>query len=102
MASGLLVLSAAIVMLKNNQQAATDLLPVELHTLQIGNGWGYEVMVDKKVYIHQDCIPAIASFKPFNTEAEAALIGRRVIEKMKKGIKPAMSVQEINEAGIHY
>lgn len=100
--AGLLIAGSAMIITKKNQQAVNGLLPVDLHALKMSDGWGYEVLVDKKVYIHQDCIPAIASFKKFNSEAEALAIGNKVVEKIKQGHKPGISLQEINDAHIHY
>jgi len=101
-AVGMLVTASAIILSKKNQQAANDLLPVDLRALKMADGWGYEVLVDKKVFIHQDCIPAISSFKKFDSEAEALLIGNKVADKIKHGYKPAVTLREINEAHIHY
>jgi hypothetical protein len=101
-AAAMLVAASVIIISKKNQQAAIQLLPVDLHALKMTDGWGYEVLVDKKVYIHQDCIPAIPLYKKFNSEAEALLIGNKVIEKIKKGNKPSITLRDINEAHIHY
>ena len=37
----------------------------ELQTFQLGNGWGYKVLMNKKVLIYQPTIPAIDSLRPF-------------------------------------
>ena len=102
-AAGLLIAGSLIIIFnKKNQQAASDLLPVELRSLKMADGWGYEISVDKKVFIHQDCIPAISSYKRFSSEAEALLIGNKVVEKIKKGQKPSMTEKEITDNHIHY
>ena len=102
-AAGLLIAGSLIIIFyKKNQQAASDLLPVELHPLKIGDGWGYEVLVDNKVYIHQDCIPAIPSFRRFRSESEALLVGKLVVDKIKHGHKPVMTLQEIRDNHITY
>jgi Domain of unknown function (DUF4907) len=98
----LVTASAMILSKKNNSAPGSDILPVALHALKMNDGWGYEVRVDNKVYIHQDCIPAISSFKKFNSESEALLIGKRVVDKIKLGHKPTITLQDISEAHIHY
>ena len=35
----------------------------ELQTFQLGDGWGYKVMMNKKVMIYQPTIPAIDSLR---------------------------------------
>ena len=102
-AVAMLITASAMMLSKKNKKATgSDLLPVALHSLKLKDGWGYEVLVDNKVFIHQDCIPAIASFKRFGTEAEALQIGNVVIDKIKHGHKPGLTVQEINDSHIHY
>jgi len=99
----MLVTASAIIISKKNKTAGSnDMLPVALRTLKMGDGWGYEVLVDNKVYIHQDCIPAISSFKRFSTESEAMLIGNKVVDKIKHGHKPVITLQDINDTHIHY
>ena len=50
----------------------------ELQTFQLGDGWGYKVM------IYQPTIPAIDSLRPFPSEASARRIGSLVVERIKK------------------
>lgn len=97
LATAMMVLAA-----KNTSPYGAGWLPIELHALQLADGWGYEVMVDKKVFIHQDCIPAIAYYRRFNSKSEALLIGNRVVEKIKRGEKPVITQAEIDVCRIHY
>ncbi|GAC1452859.1 MAG: hypothetical protein NVSMB7_15590 [Chitinophagaceae bacterium] len=94
--------SAVIISKKNKSAGGNDMLPVALRALKMNDGWGYEVLVDNKVYIHQDCIPAISSFKKFTTESEALLMGNRVVDKIKHGHKPIITLQDINDMHIHF
>jgi hypothetical protein len=100
----MLLTASAMILLKNNKSATdSNLLPVALHSFKIKDGgWGYEVLVNNKIYIHQDCIPAINSFKRFNTESEALSIGNRVVDKIKHGHKPSITVQEIKDSHIQF
>ncbi|WP_308549504.1 DUF4907 domain-containing protein [uncultured Parabacteroides sp.] len=56
----------------------------ELQTFQLGDGWGYKVLMNKKVMIYQPTIPAIDSLRPFPSEASARRIGSLVVERIKK------------------
>ncbi len=102
MAVGMLVTAMMVLATKNNMPHGAGWVPVEMHALKMANGWGYEVLVDKKVFIHQDCIPAISSYKTFNTASEAMLIGNRVVDKIKRGEKPVITQAEIDACHIHY
>ena len=86
----------------SKQQPGNDWLPIDLHTLKMSDGWGYEVLVDKKIFIHQDCIPAVASFKKFRSESDALLIGQLVLEKIKKAQKPVITQQDIVDSHVSY
>ncbi len=99
-----MLITASAVMLSKKNRSNTDpnMVPVALHTFKMTDGWGYEVLVDKKIFIHQDCIPAISLYKRFRTESEALSIGNLLIDKIRKGKKPTISLAEINEAHIQY
>jgi hypothetical protein len=98
----LVTASAMMLSKKNKKTTGGDALPVVLSSLKMNDGWGYEVMIDNKIYIHQDCIPAIPLFKKFGTESEALLIGNRVLDKIKHGHKPVITLKDITDAHIHY
>jgi hypothetical protein len=104
MVAMIMIVAGSIILVskKNKSTGSNDMLPVVVRSLKMPDGWGYEVLVNNKVYIRQDCIPAIPTYKRFRTEAEALQIADSVADKMKHGRKPAMTVQEINNAHIHY
>ena len=104
LASISMLAAASVILLQKKDKRATgsDKLPVVLHSLKLPDGWGYEVMVDDKLFIHQDCIPAISSYKRFASEAEALRIGNRVVDKIKHGHKPTITTGELADAHIHY
>ncbi len=94
--------SAIIIAKKKSATGSNERLPVALRTIRLPAGWGYEVLVNDTVYIHQDCIPAINSYKQFVTETEALQIGNQVVNKIKQGQKPVVTLQDVKEAHIHY
>lgn len=104
LASVIMIVAATMIVYskKDSNTGSTNMLPVVLRPLQLKDGWGYELLVDNKIYIHQDCIPAIERNKRFVTEEEAMRIGNIALDKIKKGHKPILTVQDINNAHIHY
>ena len=104
LAAAIMIVAASSIILskKNKNTGSNNMLPVVLRSIKMTDGWGYEVLVDNKVYIHQDCIPGISSFKKFTTESEALLIGNLVTDKIKHGKKPVITLQEISDTHIHY
>lgn len=68
---------------------------------QSGTGWGYDVKVEGRTFIHQDIIPALSGRNAFRTREEALLVGSKVAEKLRKGIMPpAITKEELKEMNI--
>lgn len=59
-------------------------MQLELQTFQLGDGWGYKVLMNKKVLIYQPTIPEIDSIRPFPSETSARRIGSLVVERIRK------------------
>jgi len=74
---------------------------IEAKALYLGNGWGYEIFVDKKIYITQRIIPAISGNKVFTTQQQAMLVANLVVSKLKQrdGL-PIVTPKEIDSLGI--
>ena len=73
----------------------------ETKTFHTQQGWGYEILQNKKVYIHQEIIPGIQGRKSFVSKAEAEKIAALLVLKMrnKKGL-PQITVEEIDSLKI--
>lgn len=68
---------------------------LELQTFQLGNGWGYQVMLNRKVLIYQPTIPSIDSLRPFPSEASARRIGLLVMERLKRNQSFSITTDDI-------
>ena len=78
----------------------TDSITVK--TLRSSDGWGYDIYVNSKNYIHQEYIPAISGKKPFKSKNDAEKTAGIVKEKIKKNIiPPSMTVNELNKIGVN-
>lgn len=73
---------------------------VELHTFQTPLGWGYDILADKKIFIHQDIIPVLSSKQGFRTEQDARTIGRKVLDRINKKLLYDVTPQDLKEIGI--
>ncbi|HMT28491.1 MAG TPA: DUF4907 domain-containing protein, partial [Bacteroidia bacterium] len=51
-------------------------------------GWGYDIMVDGKIYIHQPNVPAIMGNNGFSSEEKAQRTGEFIISKLKNNVIP--------------
>lgn len=61
---------------------------VTFNTFKAASGWGYDIFINGKLYIHQPNIPAVSGNKGFLKEENAAKIAELVIEKLKNNIFP--------------
>ena len=70
-------------------------------TVYLGNGWGAKILVDGKLYITMNRIPAIEGNKPFVSEQQAMKTAIFAIFKMKmKESLPDISIKELDSLGI--
>ena len=63
-------------------------------------GWGYSVTAHGKVIIYQPFIPAVEGMIPFATRHDAMKAGRMMIEKLRDGEEPSLTIGDLNKAGI--
>jgi len=77
-----------------------DKVFIESKAIKTKDGWGYNILIDGKTYIHQEFIPAIAEKHSFKTKEDALLVGREVIKKISTNQLPSITVDDLKELGI--
>jgi hypothetical protein len=62
------------------------------------SGWGYEIIVEKKLFISQTAVPDIGGNRVFKAQEDAAKVARLVIQKIRDrpDQMPAVSVRELS------
>ena len=60
-------------------------------------GWGYDILANDSLFIHQEAIPGIGGKKGFAMQRNAQLAAKLVIRKIKSGINPSLSKTELQE-----
>ena len=74
---------------------------ITVNTFEEDTGWGYEVLIDGNVYVHQPNIPAVGGNNGFKSEADARATGNLAIEKIREGvIPPTISIEELKAIGV--
>lgn len=68
---------------------------LELHTFRSGDGWGYQVICNKKIFVHQPTIPAIDTVMPFPSEKSAKHVGALVLGYLRSNRSPALTREEV-------
>ena len=66
-------------------------------------GWGYDILMNGKAFVHQPHIPAVAGGKGFSTKEDALKTANFVIKKLEQKIMPpSLTVQELDSLGVKY
>jgi hypothetical protein len=73
---------------------------LELKAVQNPKGWGYDIITDGHVYIHQPIIPAISGTHAFRTREDALAVGQKVVDRLSAGQMPMVSAAEIRAMGL--
>jgi len=89
----ILIVAAIFVGYRSQSKRNSDEVFVEVKAIQANSGWGYNILTDGKIYIHQEFIPAIPGKHAFRTEADALKVGRKVISKMSLKQMPNVTVE---------
>lgn len=64
----------------------------------INNTWCYDIYKDKKLFIHQTCVPGFPGNEGFKTKSDAEKVAQLVIEKLKKGeMPPSVTKEELTK-----
>ncbi len=76
---------------------------IEVIPIKYENGWGYDITVDTKKYIHQNTIPAVSGNKLFKTKKDALTVGKLMKSKIcKRILPPTISIYELDSLNINY
>jgi hypothetical protein len=78
----------------HNKQVSITIQTFKIDSI---NAWGYEILVNRKVYIHQDFVPALEGNHRFKTREEASKVAKAVLKKMKANQSPALTSEEVEE-----
>lgn len=68
-----------------------DKQQIESRVHRVKDGWGYDILVDGRLFIRQESIPVIKAGQTFPTEEQAKQAAKLVINKLKTGQPPALT-----------
>lgn len=73
---------------------------LKVDTFKSGNGYGYSITSQGKIFIYQPFIPAVEGNIPFSSRFDARKAGKMVQRKLKNKEEPSLSVDDLLNAGI--
>ncbi|MFI5132774.1 MAG: DUF4907 domain-containing protein [Chitinophagales bacterium] len=59
------------------------------------SGWGYDILADDKIIIHQEFVPALPVQKGFNKKEYAEKAAQMVMQKIQENKMPALSKNDL-------
>jgi hypothetical protein len=80
----------------NKKQPATP-HQFSYNTFLKQSGWGYEVLVDGKVYIHQDFVPVLPIEKGFRKKEYAEKAATLVMQKLQYNQLPTLTTADLSQ-----
>jgi len=64
----------------------------------VNKTWGYDIYLQKRLFIHQPNIPGLPGNEGFKTKSDVKKVARLVIGKIKKGeMPPSVTVEEMKK-----
>nr|WP_322622947.1 DUF4907 domain-containing protein [uncultured Flavobacterium sp.] len=66
----------------------------------VGNGFGYKITINGKLYINQTSIPALPGKLQFCDSTDARSVCNKVLEKMNEGKNPFVTPEELKQLNI--
>jgi hypothetical protein len=79
-----------------------DMMLVESSTFLVPGGWGYNILVDHKIFIHQQTIPSVAGNKIFVTKEDAEKTSSLIIQKITNKKLPSVTKNDLDSLQINY
>jgi hypothetical protein len=91
------LVSAGIWLYSFNHKATSKEKKITTSVFSGLNGWGYDILVNDKLFIHQESIPVIAGKRGFDKKEQAEQAAQLIINKMKRGQLPTITTFEIGQ-----
>jgi hypothetical protein len=79
---------------------ATPAKTLHYATFKTEHGWGYDILVNDKIVIHQPMLPGKSGYNGFTTEQEAGADAQNVIESIKSGTHPFFGQKQTQRPGV--
>lgn len=96
----LLIIGFSLKAKKESANVNANMVKLESIPIQTSSGWGYNIMAGDKIYIHQQCIPAVSGNKPFANKEDAMKTAEIVIKKLVNHKLPYVTKKELDSLKI--
>ena len=63
----------------------------ESRVFKVANGWGYDILVNDSILIHQESVPSIQRQQAFAKKDQAEKTAQLIIKKLEDGLHPSLT-----------
>jgi hypothetical protein len=67
---------------------------------QTAYGWGYDILVDDKVFIKQEYVPGITGKQGFKSADDALIVGNLVVKRISSNLMPMITRHDLDSLGL--
>jgi hypothetical protein len=78
----------------------TGKVPIDASIFKTDKGWGYSILIDNKLFIRQDIVPAVEGNQGFATKEDATKVAKFVLQKIDNKEKPIVTKEDLKQLGI--
>lgn len=73
----------------------------QVQVFKTADGWGYDILNNEKLVIHQPTIPGQSGIVGFTSQEQAQQVGNWVVEKMKQTqAMPTLTKEDLRQLGV--
>ena len=101
-ASLLVVILITAYLSQPQKKNSKNMLLVESSTFQVAGGWGYNILVDHKIFIYQEVVPAVGGNKIFSKKEDAEKTAALIVQKILHKEVPSVSINELDSMHVTY
>lgn len=73
---------------------------IDYRVIELDKAWGYEILVNEQVVIHQETIPAIDSLMGFPNKEIAERTASYLVKKIQRKETPRLTLSELKKLGL--
>ncbi len=95
-----LILFCAVFFYMRRSPSPDGLVYLHAEPIRTKYGWGYNILADQKLYIHQEFMPGLPGKHGFASADDALRVGNRVIEKIKANEMPHITREDLHALGV--
>src|SRR6185436_19412922 len=87
--------------MNREKQQQEDSVKIVVNTFSENNQWGYDIILNDKLYIHQPNIPSVSGNNGFKTKEDALKTGEFVAYEIRNHIMPpTVTPEQLDSLGV--